>query len=144
MLRDVLFTVPAGATLGVVGATGSGKTSLIDLIPRIYDAQEGEILIDGIPVRELSIAALRREIGAAPQESLLFSDTIGSNLAYGLTTDGPAVADASAGINGDDLAPPTRMATPTVAATGTPCGRPASPARRHGLIVPRWLLDHAG
>jgi ATP-binding cassette subfamily B protein len=103
VLRDVSFTVPAGATLGVVGATGSGKTSLIDLIPRIYDAQEGEILIDGIPVRELSIAALRREIGAAPQESLLFSDTIGSNLAYGLTTDGPAVADASAGIDGDDL-----------------------------------------
>jgi ATP-binding cassette subfamily B protein len=84
VLRGVSFTVPAGATLGVVGATGSGKTSLIDLIPRIYDVQEGEILVDGIPIRELSVAALRREIGAVPQESLLFSDTIGSNLAYGI------------------------------------------------------------
>jgi ATP-binding cassette subfamily B protein len=105
VLRNVSFTVPAGATLGVVGATGSGKTSLIELIPRIYDAQEGEILIDGIPVRELSIAALRREIGAAPQESLLFSDTIGSNLSYGLARDGAlqAAEDRKAGIDADDL-----------------------------------------
>jgi ATP-binding cassette subfamily B protein len=84
VLRGVSFTVPAGTTLGVVGATGSGKTSLIDLIPRVYDVQEGEILIDGVPIDELPLALLRREIGAVPQESLLFSDTIGSNLAYGL------------------------------------------------------------
>ncbi len=105
VLRNVSFAVPAGATLGVVGATGSGKTSLIELIPRIYDAQEGEILIDGIPVRELSIAALRREIGAAPQESLLFSDTIGSNLSYGLAADAgpPSADDRRAAIDADDL-----------------------------------------
>jgi ATP-binding cassette, subfamily B, multidrug efflux pump len=83
VLRDVSFTLPAGATLGVVGATGSGKTALVDLIPRIFDPQEGEVLIDGIPVHELPIAGLRREIGAVPQESLLFSDTIAANLEYG-------------------------------------------------------------
>jgi ATP-binding cassette, subfamily B, multidrug efflux pump len=83
VLRDVSFTLPAGATLGVVGATGSGKTALVDLIPRLFDPQEGQVLIDGVPLPELPIAVLRHEIGAVPQESLLFSDTIASNLEYG-------------------------------------------------------------
>jgi ATP-binding cassette subfamily B protein len=83
VLRNVSFTVPAGATLGIVGSTGSGKTALMDLIPRLYDAQEGEILIDGIPVRRLAQHELRAAIGFVPQESLLFSDTIGANLSYG-------------------------------------------------------------
>ena len=83
VLRDLSFTVPAGTTLGVVGATGSGKSALIDLIPRLFDPQHGEILIDGVPIRELRVADLRHEIGIVPQESLLFSDTIGANLAYG-------------------------------------------------------------
>lgn len=83
VLRNVSFTVRAGATLGVVGATGSGKTSLIDLIPRMYDPQEGEILIDGVPISSIPVHELRREIGFVPQESLLFSDTIGGNLSYG-------------------------------------------------------------
>ena len=83
VLRNVSFTVPAGATLGVVGATGSGKSALIDLIPRMYDPQEGEILIDGVPTRNVAPAELREEIGFVPQESLLFSETIGSNLSYG-------------------------------------------------------------
>ncbi len=83
VLRNVTFTVPAGATLGVVGATGSGKSALIDLIPRMYDPQEGEILIDGVPTHRVPPKELRREIGFVPQESLLFSDTIGANLSYG-------------------------------------------------------------
>jgi ATP-binding cassette subfamily B protein len=87
-LRHVSFVAPAGATVGIVGATGSGKSALMDLIPRLYDPQEGEILIDGIPIRELDLTALRREIGYVPQESFLFSDTIGSNLSYGAMGDG--------------------------------------------------------
>jgi ATP-binding cassette subfamily B protein len=83
VLRHVSFTVPAGGTLAVVGATGSGKSALIDLIPRVTDPQEGEILLDGVPLRELSVETLRAEIGYVPQESFLFSDTIASNLAYG-------------------------------------------------------------
>jgi ATP-binding cassette subfamily B protein len=83
VLRNVSFTVPAGATFGVVGATGSGKSALIDLIPRMYDPQEGEILIDGVPTKNVMPAELRQDIGFVPQESLLFSDTIGSNLSYG-------------------------------------------------------------
>jgi ATP-binding cassette, subfamily B, multidrug efflux pump len=83
VLRNVSFTVPAGATFGVVGATGSGKSALIDLIPRMYDPQEGQILIDGVPTRSVAPEELRREIGFVPQESLLFSDTVGANLSYG-------------------------------------------------------------
>ena len=86
VLRDVSFTIPAGATVGVVGATGSGKSALMDLIPRFHDPQEGEILIDGVPVREAPLRELRADIGYVPQESLLFSDTIGSNVAYGVAS----------------------------------------------------------
>ena len=96
VLRNVSFSVPAGATLGVVGATGSGKSALIDLIPRMYDPQEGEILIDGIATRSVPPAEIRREIGFVPQESLLFSDTIGANLAYG--THDPASAEWAAAV----------------------------------------------
>jgi ATP-binding cassette subfamily B protein len=88
--------VPAGATFGVVGATGSGKSALIDLIPRMYDPQEGEILIDGVPTRRVSPGELRSEIGFVPQESLLFSDTVGSNLAYG--TSDSASSEWAAGV----------------------------------------------
>jgi ATP-binding cassette subfamily B protein len=83
VLRDINFTASAGATIGVVGATASGKSALMDLVPRLFDPQEGEILIDGVPIRDLPIESLRREIGYVPQESFLFSDTIGSNLVYG-------------------------------------------------------------
>jgi ATP-binding cassette, subfamily B, multidrug efflux pump len=83
VLRHVSFTAPAGATIGIVGSTGSGKSALMDLVPRLYDPQEGEILIDGVPIRELSLVTLRTEIGYVPQESFLFSETIASNLAYG-------------------------------------------------------------
>jgi ATP-binding cassette subfamily B multidrug efflux pump len=83
VLRHVSFSVPAGSTLAVVGATASGKSALIDLIPRLSDPQEGEIRLDGVPIRELPLDALRAEIGYVQQESFLFSDTIAANLAYG-------------------------------------------------------------
>jgi ATP-binding cassette subfamily B multidrug efflux pump len=97
VLRDVSFHLPAGATLGIVGATGSGKSALLDLVTRIYDPQEGEILIDGIPIRALSLAELRAEIGYVPQESFLFSDSLAHNLAYG-------APDAESGVWGAQVA----------------------------------------
>lgn len=96
VLHGLTFTVPAGATLGVVGATGSGKSALMDLIPRFHDPEEGEILLDGVPIRELPLEELRREIGYVPQESLLFSETIGANLSYGIDNDGDAARWAAA------------------------------------------------
>ena len=86
VLRHVSFTLHAGGTLAIVGATGSGKSTLIDLIPRLSDPQEGVILLDGVPLRDLALQELRGEIGAVPQESFLFGDTIASNLAYGDAT----------------------------------------------------------
>ena len=101
VLRDVSFTIPAGATVGIVGATGSGKSALMDLIPRFHDPQEGEILIDGVPVRDAPLRELRAEIGYVPQESLLFSDTIGSNVGYGIASH-PLPAGLTAPRSGDD------------------------------------------
>lgn len=84
VLRDVSFTVPAGGTLAIVGATGSGKSALMDLVPRLFDPQRGDVLIDGISLRDIAVEELRAEIGYVPQESLLFSETVGANIAYGL------------------------------------------------------------
>ncbi|HUR91407.1 MAG TPA: ABC transporter ATP-binding protein [Gemmatimonadaceae bacterium] len=83
VLRDVSFVCEPGQTVGIAGATGSGKSALMDLLPRLHDPQEGEILLDGIPLTELELVELRAAIGYVTQESLLFSDTIASNLAYG-------------------------------------------------------------
>lgn len=94
VLRDISFSVPAGATLAVVGATGSGKSALLELLARTYDPQEGEILVDGAEVRSLALDDLRREIGFVPQESLLFSETIRANLTYG--TDDNSAAEWAA------------------------------------------------
>ena len=98
VLRDITFTVPAGATIGVVGATGSGKSALMDLVPRLFDPQKGEILIDGVPIRAVDLSGLRREIGYVPQESFLFSDTIGTNLTYGQAEGGEDTAQWAAQI----------------------------------------------
>ena len=83
VFRHLTFTVPAGQTLGIVGGTGSGKSALLDLLSRTWDPTEGEILLDGVALRELPLAELRRELGVVPQETLLFSDTIRANLTYG-------------------------------------------------------------
>jgi ATP-binding cassette subfamily B protein len=96
VLRDVSFRVPAGATLAVVGATGSGKSALLELLERVYDPQEGDVLIDGVPITSLRLDELRRKIGFVPQESLLFSETIRENLSYG--TEGDSRARWAAGV----------------------------------------------
>ncbi len=84
VLKDVNLHVPAGTSLAMVGPTGSGKTTLMSLIPRIYDAEPGMVLIDGRPIRDFSIAALRTSIGFVPQETFLFSDRIRDNIALGV------------------------------------------------------------
>ncbi len=84
VLHEVNLRVPAGSSLAIVGPTGSGKTTLVDLIPRIYDADPGMVLIDGRPIRDYSLASLRRNIGFVPQETFLFSDRIHENIALGV------------------------------------------------------------
>jgi ATP-binding cassette, subfamily B, multidrug efflux pump len=84
VLHDINLRIPAGSSLAIVGPTGSGKTTLVSLIPRIYDAEPGSVLIDGKPVREYPLAALRCNIGFVPQETFLFSETIRENIAFGV------------------------------------------------------------
>ena len=84
VLHDVNLRVPAGSSLAIVGPTGSGKTTLVSLIPRIYDAEPGMVLIDGRPIREYQVASLRKNIGFVPQETFLFSDRIRENIALGV------------------------------------------------------------
>jgi ATP-binding cassette subfamily B protein len=85
VLKDINLRIPAGSSLAIVGPTGSGKTTLVNLIPRIYDAAPGAVLIDGRPVRQFPLDSLRRYIGFVPQETFLFSDTIRENIAYGVS-----------------------------------------------------------
>jgi ATP-binding cassette, subfamily B, multidrug efflux pump len=84
VLHGINLQIPAGTSLAIVGPTGSGKTTLVSLIPRIYDAAPGAVLIDGKPVREYALADLRRNIGFVPQETFLFSETIRENIAFGV------------------------------------------------------------
>jgi ATP-binding cassette subfamily B protein len=83
VLHDIDLRIPEGSSLAIVGPTGSGKTTLVSLIPRIYDAAPGSVLIDGKPVREFPLGSLRRQIGFVPQETFLFSETIRENIAFG-------------------------------------------------------------
>ncbi len=83
ILRDICFKAKTGQTIGIIGATGSGKSSLVNLICRFYDANEGEVLIDGYNVKDLDIYGLRSNIGMAMQDVFLFSDTIEGNISYG-------------------------------------------------------------
>ncbi len=83
VLKNINLRVPEGTSLAIVGPTGSGKSTLVSLIPRIYDAAEGTVLIDGRPIREFPLEVLRSNIGFVPQETFLFSDTIRENIAFG-------------------------------------------------------------
>ena len=84
VLRDINLTIEKGKTVALVGQSGSGKSTLVDLIPRYYDVQEGEVLIDGINVKDLGIHDLRQLIGNVNQEAILFNDTFYNNISFGV------------------------------------------------------------
>jgi ATP-binding cassette subfamily B multidrug efflux pump len=88
VLRDINLRVPAGKTVAIVGPTGSGKSTLVSLVPRLFEAPPGTVFVDGHDVRTLPLAVLRGSTGFVPQESFLFSDTVGDNVAFGLPVDG--------------------------------------------------------
>jgi len=90
ILKKINLHIPAGKTVAVVGATGSGKSTLVSLIPRLYDAPPGTLLIDGVPIRQIPLHTLRHDIGFVPQETFLFSETIRENVRLGA----PEAADA--------------------------------------------------
>lgn len=82
-VKDISFTIKSGQTLGIIGATGSGKSTIVNLIPRFYDATEGEVLFSGLNVKDIDIKELRKSIGYVPQKSILMSGSIVSNVKYG-------------------------------------------------------------
>ena len=84
ILKDINLTIPKGKTIAIVGQSGSGKSTLVDLIPRYYDVQEGEVLIDGINVKDLGIYDLRQLIGNVNQEAILFNDSFRNNISFGV------------------------------------------------------------
>ena len=106
VLKNVNLTIPAGTSLAIVGPTGSGKSTLVSLIPRIYDATEGSVLIDGRPIREYPLEVLRSCIGFVPQETFLFSDSIRDNIAFGMqhASDEDIQRAAEAASIADDIA----------------------------------------
>src|SRR5438876_4757310 len=104
VLKNVNLRIPAGTSLAVVGPTGAGKSTLVNLIPRIYDAAPGTVLVDGHPIQEYPLAELRRSIGFVPQETFLFSDSIRDNIAFGgedASTSDVRTAAEAASIAGD-------------------------------------------
>lgn len=82
-LADIDFSVKKGETVGIIGSTGSGKSSLVNMIPRFYDAENGEVIVDGINVKEYPIEELRKKIGVVPQKAVLFKDTVRENMRWG-------------------------------------------------------------
>ena len=83
VLKDINLTIPAGKTVALVGSSGSGKSTLADLIPRFIDCTEGEVLIDGINIKQYSLSSIRSHLGIVTQEAFLFNDTIANNIALG-------------------------------------------------------------
>ena len=103
VLRGINLTIPKGKTIAIVGQSGSGKSTLVDLIPRYYDVQRGEVLIDGINVKDLGIHDLRQLIGNVNQEAILFNDTFRNNIAFGSEVGDEAVAEAAKIANAYDF-----------------------------------------
>ncbi len=98
-LRNINLEIDRGTTLAVVGKTGTGKSTIVNLIPRLLDCTSGEIMIDGIPIKQIPVEVLRRSIGYVQQETFLFSDTISNNIAYGVEHASPEEIEWAARIS---------------------------------------------
>ena len=104
VLRDINLTIPCGQTVAIVGPSGAGKTTLVDLLPRFYDSTEGQILIDSTPITRLNINSLRAQIGLVSQDCILFNDTVANNIAFGRTDCSPdRVREAAAIAHADEF-----------------------------------------
>ncbi len=99
ILKNISFKVPEGKTVAIIGHTGSGKTTLVSLVPRLYDPQKGKILIDGKDAKNIPLKILRKDIGMVQQETFLFSDTLENNILYGVEDKGERTLKESARIS---------------------------------------------
>lgn len=104
VIKDISLLAMSGEAIALVGASGAGKTTFVNLLPRFYDIQKGQILIDGIDIKDVTLHSLRRQIGIVPQETVMFSGTIAQNIAFGQTEfDIEAVKEAAKIANADDF-----------------------------------------
>jgi subfamily B ATP-binding cassette protein MsbA len=104
VLKNVSFGARAGQVIALVGLSGAGKTTLVNLLPRFYDVTGGAILIDGVDIRDVTLASLRKQIGIVTQETVLFDDTIANNIAYGLPgTSRAAIEEAARAAHADEF-----------------------------------------
>jgi subfamily B ATP-binding cassette protein MsbA len=141
ILRSVSFTVRAGQMIAIVGRSGAGKTTLVNLLPRFYDVSSGGILVDGVDVRHVTLASLRRQIGIVTQETVLFDDTIANNVAYGssASTRDDVVAAARAA-NAHDFISMLPMGYDTMIGER---GQRLSGGQRQRVAIARALLKNA-
>ena len=137
-LRGVGFTVRAGQTLAIVGRSGAGKTTLVNLIPRFYDVTSGSILIDGRDVRQITLASLRSQIGIVTQETVLFDDTVATNIAFGRPDATRAEIEAAArAAHADDFIGRLDQGSDTVIGER---GQRLSGGQRQRLAIARAIL----
>jgi len=141
ILRGVTFAVSAGQMVAIVGRSGAGKTTLVNLLPRFYDVTTGTILIDGVDIQDVTIASLRGQIGIVTQETVLFDDTIARNIAYG--TDKPpagAVEAAARAANAHDFITALPKGYETMIGER---GQRLSGGQRQRIAIARALLKNA-
>lgn len=135
MLEHVSFTAQPGQTVAFIGSTGSGKTTLVNLVPRFYDATDGQVLVDGVDVKDYTLQSLRDKIGYVPQQSVMFKGTVASNVAFG--------DKSQAGV----LPAGESMADVEIADTSTPQGRAREKAllaeSEHGTTLSEAQMEDA-
>lgn len=140
VLKDVSVIIPKGSTVAIVGQSGSGKTTFVDLLPRFYDVVEGEILIDGVDIRDLKIHDLRSLMGNVNQEAILFNDTIYNNIAFGVEKTTPEQVIAAAKVaNAHDFIMETEKGYDTVIGDR---GSKLSGGQRQRLSIARAILKN--
>ncbi len=141
ILRGLSFTVRAGQMIAIVGRSGAGKTTLVNLLPRFYDVSAGAILIDGVDIRQVTLASLRRQIGIVTQDTVLFDDSIGGNIAYGAPQATPAEIEAAArAANAHDFISVLPQGYDTMIGER---GQRLSGGQRQRLAIARALLKNA-
>jgi ATP-binding cassette, subfamily B, bacterial MsbA len=140
-LRGVTFEVRAGQMVAVVGKSGAGKTTLVNLLPRFYDVTDGQILVDGVDIRDAGLASLRHQIGIVTQETFLFDDTIAANIAYGTPgASRPMVEAAARAAHAQEFIEPMPRGYDTVIGER---GQRLSGGQKQRLAIARALLKNA-
>jgi subfamily B ATP-binding cassette protein MsbA len=141
ILRNVSLSVGAGQMIAIVGRSGAGKTTLVNLLPRFYDVSSGQILIDGVDIRQVTVASLRRQIGIVTQDTVLFDDSIATNIAYGSPEATPQQIEAAArAANAHDFISALRHGYETMIGER---GQRLSGGQRQRLAIARAVLKNA-